>query len=118
MRANETFKPAMAPKTSRHISVQRREQLSRIDYSNALAARSTSKLDKLYMMKQENQRKIDKQCTFVPKINLKISKHRDNSNSTGRSNGSKSRSNNGSNRDPSYVDNYLYKPKQRRDKTS
>ena len=66
------------------------------------------------MLKQENQRKIDKQCTFVPKINVRLSKKRDGSGSIGKySDGSKS-----SNRGASYVDNYLYKPKQRFDKTS
>ena len=53
MRANETFRPALAPGTARHISVQRREQLSALDYSNTLATRSTSKLQKLYMLKQD-----------------------------------------------------------------
>jgi hypothetical protein len=54
MRTNETFKPALAPGTARHLSVQKREQMSRHDYSNTLASRSEQKLDKLYMLKQEN----------------------------------------------------------------
>lgn len=53
MRANETYRPALAPGTARHISVQKREQMSMIDSINTLASRSTTKLEKVYMMKQD-----------------------------------------------------------------
>lgn len=66
------------------------------------------------MMKQENEKKIDKHCTFVPKINVKLSSRR-NSNSTSRKS-DRSRSN-GTHNKEKYVDNYLYKPKIRKDKS-
>lgn len=47
MRLEETHKPQLAPKTLMHQSVKKRGDLSRRDYSDVLASRSMSKLDKI-----------------------------------------------------------------------
>lgn len=47
MRLEETHKPQLAPKTMRHNSVKSRGDLSRRDYSEVLATRSMTKLEKM-----------------------------------------------------------------------
>lgn len=64
MRLEETHKPKLAPMTSRHLSVKSRGDLSHRDYSNVLASRSMTKLEKIRKQKQENEIKEVEGCTF------------------------------------------------------
>ena len=124
MRLEETHKPKLAPATARHMSVKNRGDLSRRDYSHVLATRSTSKLEKIRKQRQEDEYKEIKDCTFNPKLNKRAAIYRDgssvgSSSFGGRPKTTRSGSGRGNLTDrEKYVDNFLYKPKQRKDRST
>jgi hypothetical protein len=58
----------LAPKTKKMFSVKQRESLTREDYSNTLAQRSTDKIEKLSKIKEAKDLKESQECTFKPSI--------------------------------------------------
>ena len=120
MRLQETHKPKLAPGTLRNQSVKNRGDLSRSDYSQVLASRSTTKLEKILRQKQENDIKEVKDCTFKPRLNKKQTCLRETSGGSQRSNRQSvfSKTSGAFSQRENYVDNYLYKPKIRQDRST
>jgi hypothetical protein len=104
----------------RHQSVKNRGDLSRKDYSDVLATRSKSKINKIKKQKEENDIREVKDCTFKPKLNIKPTFLRGNSNDSNSNRNSVFSGISGGGHQSQremYVDNHLYKPKVRTDRS-
>ena len=77
-----------------------------------------TKLEKMRKQKEENEIKEVKDCTFKPKLNKKDTFLRDKSRSHSNRKSVQSNGGGGQSQREKYVDNYLYKPKLRMDRST